>query len=40
MVREENITGMKDMLQDPDRTYQGLIRNIYSQSQVLSVKYR
>jgi hypothetical protein len=40
MEGEEYMADMKGMLEDPDRTYQSLIRNIYSQSQVLSVKYR
>lgn len=40
MEKEEYLADMKVILDDADRTYDSLIRNIYSQAQVLSGKYR
>ncbi len=40
MEQDEYITDMKDMLDDADRIYAGLLRNVYFQSQVIGRKYR
>ncbi len=40
METEEYMADMQGMLDDPDRACDGLIRNIYSQAQLLSDKFR
>ena len=40
MKKDEYMTDMKEMLDDPDRLYDSLTQNIYFQSQVLGRKYR
>jgi hypothetical protein len=40
LEKDEYMTDMKDLLEDADRLYGGLTRNVYYQAQVLARKYR
>ena len=40
MKEEEFVEGMKDLIQDPERTYESMSRDLYGLGSVLTTKYR